>query len=332
MKRTALLLWLMLSLPGGLLAQNTYMPVMPVYPEEGSKQKDASITLTEIRTASDNVLVAFFTSEIVDLNGVDISEPSQWKLDGKPVRAIHKYVTEADASEHHIYLDVPKLKSGKNYVLSTPYGQKSFVFDDKETFCESIKTNQAGYSALSKVRYANFAIWTGDGGVRKIEGKLPDYCVLDASGHEVAKGTLEEVGEDASSGDYVYRMDLSAVPEGGPYKLSVKGFGVSYPFGVGGRFSRQVAWISFRALYQQRCGVPVVRPYSDWDIRTKPCHETVYLTYGPIGEANLKVTGEEPAIKAWGGYHDAGDADRRTYHMDVSSTLLTTYEAFPEYF
>ncbi len=268
----------------------------------------------------------------MDIDGIDISDPSQWKLGRKPVKALHKFVTEADASEHHIYMEVQKLRKSKHYVVRTPYGKEAFRFNDKKTFCESIKTNQVGYSALSNVRYANFAIWLGDGGVRKIEGALPEYTVLDGKGKKIAAGTLQEISDDKSSGDYVYRIDLSAVPEGGPYKVSVKGYGVSYPFGVGGDFSKKVAWTSFRALYHQRCGVPVVKPYADWDISTKPCHETVYLTYGPIGEARLKVTGEEPTIKAWGGYHDAGDADRRTYHMDISSSLLTTFEAFPEYF
>lgn len=311
----------------------TYEPSNPVYKAEGDNSPDETLVFKEIRTAADNIVVAFFNSDIVDMNGIDISDPSAWKLNGKPAKALNKYVAEADACEHHIYIEVDRLEPGKRYTLKTPYGKKRFRFDDRKVFCESIKTNQVGYSALSKVRYANFAIWLGDGGTRKIEGALPDYVVFDdKTGKEIFRGKLKEIGADKSSGDYVYRMDLSAVPEGGPYKVSVEGYGVSYPFGVGAGFSKNAGWTSFRALYYQRCGVPVIKPYAEWDIRLKPCHETVYLTYGPIGEARLKVTGEEPSIKAWGGYHDAGDADRRTYHMNVSSSLLTTYEMFPEYF
>ena len=307
------------------------VPQTQVYPETPG-EPDPSLTLREVRTASDRVLIALFTSDIVDLEGVDISDPSRWKLGRKPVTALHKWVTEAEGSEHRIYLEVPKLKNRRCYTLRTPYGKKRFRFQEKKTLCESIKVNQVGYSALSRVRYANFAIWLGDGGSRTLEGALPAYTVLDGRGRKVAQGVLTEVGEDRSSGDYVYRIDLSEVPEGGPYRVSVKGYGVSWPFGVGSDFSKKVAWTSFRALYHQRCGVPVVKPYAEWDIRTKPCHETVYLTYGPIGEARLHVEGTEPTIQAWGGYHDAGDADRRTYHMDVSSSLLTTYEMFSEFF
>ncbi len=291
----------------------------------------AELRLTEVRTAADNVLVVMFKSDVVRMDEVDMT-PAAWRVNGTPVEAINRFSTEADACDHHIYLTVPALVNGKTYKIETPHGNTEITFDDKRIFCEAIKTNQAAYSALSKVRFANLAIWLGDGGSKRIEGELPEYVVFEErSGRQIASGKLRQMGSDASSGDFVYRIDLSAVPEGGPYLVSVSGYGVSYPFGVGGDFSRRLSYTSFRALYQQRCGVPVWEPYF-WNIRKDPCHVTVYLTYGPIGEARLKVTGEEPSIRAWGGYHDAGDADRRTYHMDVTSTLLTTYEFFPEYF
>ena len=307
-------------------------PSRPKYVEEPGAP-DETLVLQEVRTASNNVIALYFTSDVVNLDGIDISNPADWKVGRKGVKALNKFVTEAEGSEHHIYLTLDRnLKPGKRYVVKTPYGRKAFRFREKKVFCEAIKTNQVGYSALSKVRYANLAVWLGDGGSKEIAGELPAYKVIDAKGKKVTEGQVVKIGADKSSGDFVYRIDLSAVPEGGPYKVVVKGFGSSYPFGVGGDFSKKTGWTSFRALYHQRCGVPVVKPYADWDIRTKPCHETVYLTYGPIGEARLKVTGEEPTIKAWGGYHDAGDADRRTYHMNVSSSLLTTFEMFPEFF
>ena len=292
----------------------------------------AELSLTEIRTASNNVLVAYYKSDIIKADQVDTANLSLWKLDGQSVVAINKFVTEANACDHHIYLPVPTLVNGTSYKLQTPHGEKTFVFDDRKIFCESIKTNQNAYCSLSKVRYANFAIWLGDGGSKQISGNLPDYAVFKVStGEQVAKGTLKEIGQDESSGDFVYRIDLSAVPEGGPYEISVKGYGCSYPFGVGGDFSRRLAHISFRSLYHQRCGCPIKEPYA-WNIRMKPCHTTIYDTNAPIREARLVVDGNEPTFTAYGGYHDAGDADRRTYHMDVTATLLTTYEAFGDLF
>jgi endoglucanase len=292
----------------------------------------AELTLKEIRTASKDVLVAYFKSTVINSNEVNTADLAAWQLNGKPVTTIHKFITEADACDHHIYLQVPALVNGTTYTLRTPHGEMTFVFDERTTFCESIKSNQNGYSAISKVRYANFAIWLGDGGSRQISGDLPSYAVFKlANGAIITQGTLQAIGEDSSSGDFVYRIDLSAVPEGGPYKIALKGYGCSYPFGVGGDFSRRLGYVSFRSLYHQRCGCPIIEPYA-WNIKPDPCHTTIWQVNGPIGEARLVVTGNEPTFTAYGGYHDAGDADRRTYHMDVPVTLMTTYEAFPQLF
>ena len=296
----------------------------------------AKLTLREIRTASNNVIEIYYISDTLNVNEIDISDVSQWKVNGTPALGVNRTAAAADMCDHFIYLTVPTLKNGQKYSIETPYGNYSFKFSDKEVFCEAIKTNQVAYSALSTKRFANFAIYLGDGGVRKIEGALPSYTIYQFKnsklGKKVCSGQLAEIGEDRSSGDYVYRIDLSQVPEGGPYKIVVDGYGSSYPFGVGGQFSQKLSYISFRSLFNQRCGIQIVEPYSEFSYRTKRCHETIYETYDRIAEARLVVKGDEPTIQAWGGYHDAGDADRRTYHMDVPSTLLTTFEAFPELF
>jgi endoglucanase len=289
----------------------------------------AEITFHEIRTASDNVLVAFFTNSELDLDAINTSRPSEWKINGQPAKSIYKYVTEANACDYHIYLETGTLVPGNTYRVETPYGEKKFKFDEKEIFCEAIKVNQVGYSAQSTVRYANFAIWLGTGGSRKITGQLPAYEVFETqTGKVVSEGKLTESGKDAASGDYVYRIGLSEVPEGGPYKIAVKGYGSSHPFGVGGEFSKQLAHTIFRAQYLQRCGCPIDDPA----IRKNPCHTIIYDTDGPIGEANIDVKGNEPTFNVYGGYHDAGDADRRAYHMANPVINLMIYEAFPEYF
>ena len=289
----------------------------------------SKVTFSEIRTASDRVVVAFFTSDTVNVEEIATADLSLWKINGQPARSIHKYAMQASQCNHHIYLETEKLVAGKKYKVETPHGNKEFTFDDREIFCESIKTNQIGYSAFSKVRYANFAIWLGTGGSRKIEGALPGYEVFETgSGKTVLKGKLKEIGEDVSSGGFVYRIDLAAVPEGGPYKIAVEGFGCSYPFGVGGEFSKMLAHTLFRAQYLQRCGCPINEP----NIRKHACHTLIYDVDGPIGEANIDVVGNERTFKMYGGYHDAGDADRRAYHISNPILNLMIFEAFPEYF
>ncbi len=289
----------------------------------------ATPVLKEVRTASNKVLVLYFESDTVDLNEINTENISDWKINGKQPTEIHKYVTEAKACNHYIYLVTDVLKEGEKYSIETPYGKSDFTFRAQDVFCESIKTNQVGYSALAKKRYANFSIWLGTGGAQKISGDLPGYKVVDTKTKKsVLNGSLTELGEDESSGDFVYRIDLSEVPEGGPYKIVVEGYGSSYPFGVGGEFYRQTAYTLFRAQYLQRCGCPIHEP----DIRKDPCHILIYDVDGPIGEANIDVVGTEPTFQVYGGYHDAGDADRRAYHMSNPVINLMIWEAFPEYF
>ena len=296
---------------------------------------EATLTLTEVRTASNNVIAVYFMSNTVNVSEVTTTA-SQWTVNGQAVSAINKYCMQSNgtACEHHIYLTVPTLVSGTTYSIQTPNGNTTMVFDDHKIFCESIKTNQSAYSALCKSNYANFAMWLGDGGSKQISGTLPTYEVFETFTNKVvATGTLTQVttAADATSGDFVYKIDLSKVPEGGPYKIAVKGYGCSYPFGVGGDFSRRLAYTIMRGQYYQRCGCPIHAPYG-WDIRTNPCHTLIYNTNSPDAETIANPTGTEPTMFVVGGYHDAGDTDRRNYHIENPVVNLMIYEAFPEMF
>jgi len=323
MKKSLLVIFILLGL---VLASKAQMPEWP---------KMKSLQLKEVRTVSDRILVAYFLGP--DMDGVSTVQ-SGWSLNGKQPDRVEKWVTSNWSGiefgyEHHIYLTMPEpFVQGQKYLLKTPHGETSFTFDSKEIFCESIKTNQSGYSALSKVRYANFAIWTGTGGGAKIEGKLPSYEVFEIkSGKSITRGSLTELGENKNSGDFVYRMDLSKVPEGGPYKIDVKGYGCSYPFGVGGEFTKHLAYVSFRGLLYERCGIEQKEPYFDHNIRDV-CHPAVYVTDSPSKEAKVIISPSDPIIKTHGGYHDAGDADRRDHHMLAPMVLLTYFDMFPKYF
>ncbi|MGA3267975.1 MAG: glycoside hydrolase family 9 protein [Verrucomicrobiota bacterium] len=301
--------------------------------------------ITEIRTASPTELVAFYVftnvtgpvyGMVYPTNLVTTSQPSKWTLNGTPVKAISgEFVTEANAVEYHIYLQVPELLNGASYTLVTPYSTNSFVFQDSDILCESIKVNQDAYSALSTERFADFAIWLGTGGSQPISGPLPNYTVINAfTGQQVASGTLTAFNSgivDTSSGDYVYRIDLSGVPAGGPYRVVVSGYGCSYPFGVGGNFSQRLAYVAFRALYYQRCGCPIVQPYAYANIRPTPCHTNIYDNESPDdpSSSSINVTTTTYPLLVVGGYHDAGDAQKNPYALETPMVLMTTYEAFP---
>src|SRR5512136_2611192 len=83
---------------------------------------NAELKFQEIRTASNNILVVYYKSDILQGDEVKIDDLSKWKLNGRPVSAINKYVTEADNCDHHIFLQVPALVNGTSYKLETPHG------------------------------------------------------------------------------------------------------------------------------------------------------------------------------------------------------------------
>ena len=79
----------------------------------GISNAKAEVTLKEIRSASNDVLVAFFAGDSVDINEIDIEEKSQWKINGIPAVNIYKYATQSNPSDHHIYLETSNLQEGK---------------------------------------------------------------------------------------------------------------------------------------------------------------------------------------------------------------------------
>ena len=152
-----------------------------------------------------------------------------------------------------------------------------------------------------------------------------------ADGAIVAQGTLQQSARThppaISSIASICRPCPKAAPTRSPSRATAA------PIPSASAAISRAGWdmSSFRSLYHQRCGCPIMEPYA-WNIKPDPCHTTIWQVNGRIAEASLVVTGNEPTFTAYGGYHDAGDADRRTYHMDVPVTLLTTYEAFPQHF
>lgn len=235
---------------------------------------------------------------------------------------------------HHLYIQLGSaLINDRIYSISTPYGTQSLLFNDRATRCESIKVNQVGYYAGSTVRYANLGIYLGDLGARQL-AVAPSYEVIaEASGAVVLSGQAAYVGDDTridkASGEHVYRLDLAAVPVGGPYYVSVRGYGRSYAFGVGPNYSRQLAYVHTRGLYHQRCGIALERPFTQYTRGL--CHSTVQVADGePPTQIPLSITGPSREIR--GGYHDAGDYDRRLNHTLIPAWMLNLYEAFPDRF
>jgi len=241
--------------------------------------------------------------------------------------------------QHKVYLTINEtLTNDQDYLIKSNFGDTSFTFSQNTIFCESIKVNQVGYNVNSTIRYANFGIFKGDQGSTQL-AELPIYMVKDSASNTVYKnGTVEYWGDDTGrereqSGEHVYRIDLTELPEG-KYYIELVGIGRSYYFGVGLPYSRKIAATHLRGLYHQRCGIALEKPFTNF--QRGLCHHEVAFTKdsgnGNEGQGWIQVPPNTPIEKVIGGYHDAGDYDRRVYHTIIPLLMLNYFEAFQDHF
>eukprot|EP00041_Stephanoeca_diplocostata_P021179 m.487939 g.487939 ORF g.487939 m.487939 type:complete len:894 (-) comp21759_c0_seq4:409-3090(-) len=319
----------------------------------------SSAKITRINTASFEHLVAHVilnsTSEntTVSTNG--------WILNGLPVTNAHIEYERASAGEatrKHEYSTWPmwdidyiiKLKyyfrvsgglhEGEGYILEhASYGNKSIVFQENETRCESLKTNQVSYFPSGR-QEAVFGIWLGTGGAFYYEYAL-NYSVVDVTSGRVVYTNVWDEDLNATfdptsafhTGEYTALLPMT-LPSGGPYRIVLHGHGCSDDFYVGQM--RAVAFHTMRGLYHQRCGISLDEEYTNSSRCS--CHNQVRVTDaeppGHIQESSCPIgcSNYRQVKNISGGYHDAGDFDRRQSHTLIPMGLLALYGAFPENF
>jgi endoglucanase len=319
---------------------------------------NAAPTIVEVRSAAPTVIVVVVQTDITyepeGGTSEDFINLSGWQVNGAAPLNIYRYSIPWDelpktqwndphpnafpvTTRHRIYLRLGSaLVEGQNYNVTTPYGNTSFVFNSRNTFCESIKVNQVGYSKLSTSRFANFGVFMGTGGSMTFN-PLPTYQVInESSGAVVASGTAvymgdeTSIGSSANSGEHVYRLSLNAVPEGGPYFVSVVGAGRSRSFGIGDTYSAILANVTMRGMYLHRCGIALTQPYTPFTHGI--CHTNVFDVRSTSPQDQVVVPGGSPPMFIQGGYHDAGDMDHTEGHPVISILMLSFFESFPNRF
>src|SRR6185295_18792886 len=317
----------------------------------------------EIRAASPRHLVAVIQTPVTLEDGNDAGPdtldltPSRWTVNGQTPVSVHPMSNVWDEdrgnhnlfpviSRHSIYLEIPSpLQTGNTYALTTPYGSKTLTYDERGTFCESIRVNQIGYHANDTTRFAVLGVSLGDGGSYAWTTP-PAYNVIDeTANHIVTSGTATFIKDDTriaigvgTSGQQVYHLSLAQVPPGGPYYISLPGCGRSRSFGVGDPFLRKLAYIATRGLYHQRCGTALVKPYTDYTRGL--CHSLVADTkisidsnFNPTsGNYGIHVAPGTPTRSRAGGHHDAANGQIRAQNIFLPILLMEVFEGWPSHF
>lgn len=150
------------------------------------------------------------------------------------------------------------------------------------------------------------------------------------------------------AGTYVFGLDYSAWRGASPghYCLRVPGLGVSDPFEIGDDVWHQAARTSMAGLYHQRSGMALDgrfgyrRPEGFTEssgivVRQSRLPLAFSREGGDQGLVEFSDAVKPPWITdetvpdAWGGYHDAGDWDRRIVHLHATSLLLDVFDQLP---
>lgn len=226
---------------------------------------------------------------------------------------------------------------------------------------ELVHVCHAGY-ALAGPKKGYVGLWLGadrTGAAGNSDGVLSEgqawRLVEVGSGRVVAEGSLALAMagdtphfEDRNfSGCSLYEADFSEVATEGRYRLEIAGIGSSVAFPVAADPSAEVFRLAARWYYHQRSGCEISDPHGEGRLRPRNGHPddglTVWQTNVQLGRTSEGFGGPDssellaaqpvgPGVQtnplAWGGWHDAGDWDRRIQHMDAVYMMAHLVERY----
>ena len=271
----------------------------------------------------------------------------------------------ADAA-HYLFLTLSRpLADGETITIILPAGECVKFVRDPEASSPLFKIDQVGYMPQAP-KYAYVGAWLGTAGPMPLHDALTGktFHLTDAVTRKtVFRGTLRPRMKDPVSksgapftGEEVLELDFSRFTVPGVYRLVIPGFAASDTFRINDDTMAEAFFIHARGLYHQRCGIAKTRPYTHWT--QKVCH-TVSLRgnfppeighygkgaqnrkYGFTDSSGKSVTvnhfelikrcspSVDQPLHAPGGWHDAGDWDRRPQHMNISGDLAAVYMLKP---
>ena len=252
---------------------------------------------------------------------------------------------------HDVVLTLPApLTPGTRYRVE-PAGTiepVEFTYEPAVMESPAVQVNQVGFAPGDRPKLAYLSGWFDGIGLSALEAAGPEatFTVVDAdSGTAAFSGTAAPVNEAAAelSGSPVAQLDFSPLTQPGRYRVCVESVGCSPSFAVDGEVWSDLADTIARAAYLQRSGIelgpphtPVVRPRpyhpADGVVVNGTDYTLLQARLDPMDEAfaalTANATGERLA-QAWGGHFDAGDWDRRIYHLWYARNAALLVSQFP---
>jgi len=247
----------------------------------------------------------------------------------------------------------------------------SFAFDPEKTPSDAVQVSYSGFRPDDPVKFGVLSQWLGDGGGYVYSDSLTFHLLDDATGESVFSGPVAlfkaasnlDDSYNSGGGDRrvnialanVYHLDFSKFRQPGTYRLLVDGVGTSAPFPIAEDAWQRVWRSSVRGIYQQRAGVELGPPTTTFrrplnfspkigKTATLSTARDYAYTVSDLESPDV-INNQDEAFKLLikldtgvpgpdisGGYHDAGDWDRRIPHLRIADTLFELYELYPKFF
>jgi endoglucanase len=227
---------------------------------------------------------------------------------------------------------------------------------------EAVHVSQIGFDVHDPLKVAFLSSWLGDSTKSETEKQgvtyaagTKFYVVDEATGSRVFNGQIQlsQAADNASNFEKnyaltdVYKMDFSSLTKAGNYHVYVEGVGNSYSFKIAEDNWTEAFKTSVRGLYHQRSGIAQEAPYTDW-IKPRDMHPDDGLVIKQSGATimdtdmglnlqnklsftELVAQATDVTVKAWGGWHDAADYDRRIQHTDSVRDLFFLAKTNPDF-
>lgn len=269
--------------------------------------------------------------------------------------------------EHTVTLMLQRpVKSGETIRISfagdDDLDPVSTVYRPTSSIAESIHVSQIGFEPDDPLKVAYVSFWHG----RANDGASSDrfetldglagrgFRLIDAkTGAVVDTGKLTlsppAPGDAGLTKAPVFEADFSDVTRAGTYRLAVDGVGASREIKIGQTVWQDAFETAARGFYHQRSGVALIEAHTDWT-RPRSMHPAdgnfkVYQTTARLMDTDMgldllnqdsfaavaRYATKTAVSDVWGGWHDAGDFDRRAQHLEAARTLMRLVELEPDF-
>lgn len=275
----------------------------------------------------------------------------------RPIDAEHA------ALRHSIYLQLPEpLREGANYEvvltgINTRQTRCAYRHDTYHVVSGALHVSAIGFRPDDPFKTGSLSAWLGTSGGH-VYPDIPSFEIVDASTGQLVwsgkdgrswRAPKDPAGAPArrSTCTDVVTFDFSAFRQPGHWRLRVPGIGVSPAFRISDQAWAAAFQVSMLGFLHHRASIELGPPLTEFR-RPRNFHPddgvkifqidvtTLDGESGAVSDAigRMVASGRSwPVVpEAWGGYHDAGDWDRRSQHLSATLLHLELLDLFPDYF